>query len=121
MINLASQFVVSEELPEALAKLEAAQKMRHSSGVNVDVEESKEKIIEPSFKKKPEDVEAREGRLVRFDCVVAGEKGLIDCLFCFLVEIVLIGYLVFRWLFLKMVRFDCVVAGEISSLDCLVA
>merc|ERR1712142_1241205 len=36
------------------------------------VEESKEKIIKPSFKKKPEDVEAREGRLVRFDCVVAG-------------------------------------------------
>jgi len=66
------EFVVSEELPEALAKLEAAQKMRHSSGVNVDVEESKEKIIKPSFKKKPEDVEAREGRLVRFDCVVAG-------------------------------------------------
>merc|ERR1712168_159185 len=66
------EFVVSEELPEALAKLEAAQKARHSSGVNVDVEESKEKIIKPSFKKKPDDVEAREGRLVRFDCVVAG-------------------------------------------------
>merc|ERR1719259_435106 len=66
------EFVVSEELPEALAKLEAAQRARHSSGVNVDVEESKEKIIKPSFKKKPEDTEAREGRLVRFDCVVAG-------------------------------------------------
>ena len=63
---------MSEELPEALAKLEAAQKARTTSGVNVDVEESKEKIIKPSFKKKPEDVEAREGRLVRFDCVVAG-------------------------------------------------
>merc|ERR1712142_975574 len=66
------EFVVSEELPEALAKLEAAQKARHSSGVNIDVEESKEKIIKPSFKKKPDDLEAREGRLVRFDCVVAG-------------------------------------------------
>merc|ERR1739838_430901 len=62
----------SEELPEALAKLEAAQKARHQSGVNVDVEESKEKILKPSFKKKPDDLEAREGRLVRFDCVVAG-------------------------------------------------
>merc|ERR1711990_659557 len=66
------EFIVSEELPEALAKLEAAQKARHQSGVNVDVEESKEKIIKPSFKKKPDDLEAREGRLVRFDCVVAG-------------------------------------------------
>merc|ERR1712142_580370 len=66
------EFVVSEELPEALAKLEAAQRARTTSGVNVDVEESKEKIIKHSFKKKPEDVEAREGRLVRFDCVVAG-------------------------------------------------
>ena len=71
-----SQFVVSEELPEALAKLEAAQKARTTSGVNVDVEESKEKIIKPSFKKKPEDVEAREGRLVRFDCVVAGTEEM---------------------------------------------
>jgi hypothetical protein len=66
------EVVVSEELPEALAKLEAAQKARHGSGVNVDVEESKEKVIVPSFKKKPDNQEAREGKLVRFDCVVAG-------------------------------------------------
>ncbi len=78
---------MSEELPEALAKLEAAQKARHQSGVNVDVEESKEKIIKPSFKKKPDDLEAREGRLVRFDCVVAGIFGsLIDWLIDWLIE-----------------------------------
>merc|ERR1712142_50142 len=47
------EFIVSEELPEALAKLEAAQKARHQSGVNVDVEESKKRLSNPLSRRSP--------------------------------------------------------------------